>query len=240
MNNLKSSISNNIFGGVSYIPPNPIGGNIINIGGQGYNNGNMGYYNNTYNGYYNPYLVQRQREIEEAQQRENIQQQADIWKKLSRGCHAALGSDIEDMEEHLKRYDPVPVEQHQEEEHYNTLVNLALHGNDYNARVFNAIESNNRLYEKNKERFPDTTSLSDFMANAGELYAEAMMRETKEQEKDVGRLYNSAQYKKLIGLHNSNAFKDTSIDDMEIQLPNHLATEYQKRKQAFLDGILGK
>jgi len=231
-----SPIGNNINGGISYIPPTPIG-NVMNIAGQGYNN--MGYYNNVYNNHFNPYLMKQQQELEAARQREEQSQQSNMWKTLSRNCNTIMGN-TEDLEDHLKRYDPVTItEQINEEANYNRLVNLQINGIYNNPHHMEAIRRQNLIADQSKQRFPEGTNLATFLDGAGELYAEMMDRKIKESNKNVGRLYNSDHYKQLISIHNRdvNGFKNTNIDDLEVSLPEHIRGNFSDRKKQFFEAI---
>jgi hypothetical protein len=251
MSNQNSNPMSNNIGGMNYIPPNPIG-NIINIGGQGYNNTNMGgYYNGLYNGYYNPILAQRQKEIEEANAREAAQQQSSIMKRLSKSCHKALKHEIdeEEMEEHLKQYDLVEKEDETNYQKYCHLVNL-------NSSEFTNVnysygynEASLKVQEDSKKLFPDTTSLAQYLENAGELYASIFAKEAKQKQRDVSKLYNSSLFKNIVGKHTGlsnlfnssiNRFKDPTVDDMEIGLPDHIKNNlnYQERRKKFMEALL--
>jgi hypothetical protein len=251
MSNQNSNPMSNNTGGMDYIPPNPIG-NIINIGGQGYNNTNMGgYYNGIYNGYWNPILAQRQKEIEEANIREAELQQSSIMKRISKTCHKSLRHEIDDemMEEHLKQYDPVDREDQTNYQKYNHLLNL-------NSSEFTNInysygynEASLKVQEESKKIFPDTTSLAQYLENAGELYASIVIKEAKAAQRDVSKLYNSSLFKMTVGKHsnalnlfnsNINRFKDPTVDDMEIGLPDHIRSNlnYQERRKKFMEALL--
>jgi hypothetical protein len=245
MFNYNSPIVNNMmgYGGMynGYIPPQPIG-NMINIGGQGYNGG---YYNGIYNNYFNPYLAMQQEELRKAQEREMLRQQSEIMKSISRNVNTALGRDVDD--EYLSQYDPIEYdnEKVQNDMLYDRLVNLDRTATTFNPRLANFVEYNNKMFDAAKERFPDNTGVINFFSQAGELYAEAMMREWKEKQKDLTQLYNSDKYKQLINLHSKggslgNLNRNIDVNDMEITLPNHLQNEYTARKAAFLDAILRK
>ena len=76
-------------------------------------NYNSAFYGGAFANYSNPYMdriMQERREREERalmeQQRAFRVEEAKIYKKLSMACNAYRGYDIENMEEHLKQYDP--------------------------------------------------------------------------------------------------------------------------------------
>lgn len=208
-----------------------------------------GYYNSIYNGYYNPYLAQRQQELYEAQQKELQMQQSNIWKMLSRGVNKALGKEVDDQ--YLSMYDPVTYDTKEQKiyeqfNHFEYLDRINSQGTPIRTPASIMVENNIKRYELAKERFPDDTSLYDFLANAGELYAEMLMDKAKHEQRQLNRLYNQNDYQQLVNLHNKTGSyynqlmnNNPSIDDMEITLPSHLSTEYQRRKQAFINSIMG-
>lgn len=243
MENQSPTFTNNL-GGMGYIPPRPIG-NIVSIGGIGYNNNAGGYYNGMYNNYYNPYLHQQRMEMEKAKLREEAQGQAGIWKMLSKGCNQALGNNVENMDEHLKKYDPVYEDnpQYQQEQEYYHLLTLNHNGIELRERIRSNFEAQNVIFSREKETRPDNMSLVEFCSTAGELYAEAMTNEARDKQRNVSKLYNQDQFRQLIDIHNArvNGFKNTSIDDMEVTLPAHLSsTTFQQRRKAFLETILSQ
>ena len=156
----------------------------------------------------------------------------------------------DDMEEHLKRYDYVEPNEEEDKELQITLKLLKLKENHlpYNPQLADYVIRCNKLHDQEKERFPDNMSLDEYFDNAGMLYYEAVTEEYRKQMKDTTRLYNSDEYNRLLSLHNNgnkfNGFgnfnKDITIDDMEITLPTKLQTEYQERRQKFLNAILNK
>ena len=244
MININSPVINNMMGMSNNVPINPIGS--IGIGNQGYNGG---YYNNLYNGYYNPYLLQKQEELRKAQERDFYNQQANIWKMVSRGCNNYFGTHQDDMDEHLRRYDYVePEQQNPELQVTLKLMQLEVTGSYVNPMMMNFVANNNRIYDQAKQAFPDSMGLMEFLENAGTLYNEAISAEHKEKMKDTSKLYKSSEFNNLLSLHNSgnrfNGFgslnKEITIEDMEITLPTKLQTEYQERRQKFLNAILNK
>lgn len=211
-----------------------------------------GYYNSIYDGYYNPYMAQRQQELQQIQMKEIQLQQSAIWKLLSKKVNHALGREVDD--EYLsKLYDPVIIDQKEQASidkynHMQQLENIYRQGPMY-IKTPNTvrIENNIQRFELAKKRFPDDTSLYDFLSQAGELYSDVIMSKVKKDQKQLNKLYNHNDYQQLINMHtktesyfnkllNNNG---QSIDDMEITLPSHLNTEYQRRKQAFMNSILG-
>lgn len=266
--NNNSPIINNMMGnnGIynGYIPSNPIG-NVVGIGTNGYNNmnlGNMGgYYNNQYN-YYNPYLVQQQQQLYEAQLKEQLRQQSDVLKTISRSVNKALGADI-DMEKHLEQYNPenyfkdqfnTPANDYYNSEQavHDKLMNIhfnGITGNPYNIRL---IQANNILYDQEKQKRPDEYGIIEYNKSAGELYNEIVEQEQRNMQRNLTRLYNPTQYNQLVKMNSgANSYfnsvfqgtamqKEMNIDDMEVTLPSHLVKSYDDRKRAFLDAILNK
>lgn len=93
--------------GYSYQQPqNPIGFNY-------YNMPNNSFYNNLYNNYYNPYMAQyqqqQQKQLQEIEARQRAEAESRVWKHISRGLNAISNNPLkgEELEEHLKQYDPV-------------------------------------------------------------------------------------------------------------------------------------
>lgn len=256
MFNSNSPIVNNTMlggnGGIyptnGYIPPNPIG-NIMNIGNMGYNNMG-GYYSNNYN-YYNPYLAAKQQEIEEARMREMQRQQCDVTKLIFSKASAASG--IEVTEDQLQRFDVQYVQQtNNEQNEYNRLLNIHMQGNQNNTTITDKyVQSHNNLYEQSRKDISDDMTLFEFFeyADENQLVNKAIQQNNSKQVNDLSKLYDTNGYNKLIKMHsgsssyfNSMFNKDynpnTSIDDMTIALPNHLANEHNERRKAFINSII--
>lgn len=235
--------------------PNPIG-NVIGIGNNGYNNMG-GYYSNNYNNFYNPYLAMQQQKIQEAQMREMQKQQSGIYKRISRSVNRALGNDID--EDYLnKRYDyntsynnPNQLTEDQMEDiKMNQLIDLYYNPQSYcNYENLRFIEMSNRIHDRNKQQFPDDTSLYDFMENSYKLYGAILDEQLRHSQRNLSKLYNSKQYNELIQLHsngtgyfntvfnNGMMNNNSNIDDMEIRMPSKMQDMYKQRRQAFLDSI---
>lgn len=241
-----------IYNGLN-ISPQPIG-NIMNISGYGYNNNNqgiMGGYYNPYNqGYYNPYLIHKQQQALEAQKREQQRQQADIWKKLSRNVNAVTNT-IDDIEKHVKKYDPTDTqsEDYLEMIKYNKLMNLRQVNNE-NSMNLNIQKINNQI-EETKKKYPDDMSLMDFFDKAGEMILEIRLEDMRNKQRDVSQLYDRDGYQSLIKSHsgNTNYFnsvfgdrqrREVNIDDLEVNLPNSISNEFYEKKRAFLESIFSK
>ena len=89
----------------------------------GYNN----YYGNTFAGYYNPYMqqyqMQQQAQLEAIQAKQRADMESRIWKAISRGLNSISKNPIEDIEEHVKQYDPIDFEEKRKElQNYKKLV----------------------------------------------------------------------------------------------------------------------
>ena len=76
-------------------------------------NYNSAFYSGGFSNYFNPYLYKAAQDRQEREQKALMEkerafrlQEAEIFKKISRACNTFRGNDIEDMEEHLKQYDP--------------------------------------------------------------------------------------------------------------------------------------
>lgn len=223
--------------------PQPIGGLLNN--GIGYNN--MGGYYNPYGNtqYYNPYLIHKQRQEMEAQRKKEQQAQSNIWKTLSRNVNSVTHS-VENIEEHIKKYDIVEYEQSEEyleERKYFKLASLSVKS-QYQTNSTSIMYVNNEI-QKVKSRFPDDMGMCEFFENFGEIYLEEKIRQQKEKRKDLSGLYNKNHYNQLVNMHsNSNnqynrVFNNNvNIDDMEIHLPTSLSNEYHERKRKFIESLL--
>lgn len=242
-----NSIIGNYYGNM--IQPQPIG-NLFNTS-QGYNS-NMntmgGYYNPYSNAYYNPYLAHKQKQEMEAQRRKDKEVQASIWKKLSRSVNEVTHN-IDNIEEHIKKYDVVEyeyTEEYMEEKKYFKLASLSIKAQvqTINPNQYQIAMINNEI-QKVKSRFPDDMDMCEFFESFGELLLEEKLKEQKMKQKDLSGLYNKNHYNQLINMHSnsSNYFnnvfnKNVSIDDMEIRLPSTLNNEYHERKRKFLESLL--
>lgn len=237
--------------------PNPIG-NMMNISGNGYNNQgqNGGYYNpygNTNNNYYNPHLMYQQQRAMEAQRKEEERQQSDLWKKLSRNANK-IHHLVDDIEEHVKRYDPVEInDDMQEEMRYNKLASLTSTQQtnyDQSGRIVSQV---NTVIQQTKEVFSDDMDLVEYFEKAGELILEARIQDNRNKQRDVSKLYSGSGYKDLINYHSSgnNSYfnsvfrnnmgnKNINIEDMEVTLPPNIGNEYHTRRSQFMDAILNK
>lgn len=233
----------------NYIPPNPIGNNMVGIGNNGYNTMG-GYYSNNYN-YYNPYAAIKQREMQEIQYREQQKKQSNILKNISRNVKNALNIEVD--ENHLsERWDPTQVTdsgyspKELEIMKTNNLIQLYNNERSYvNYRKLNYIRMSNNLYDNTAEKYNDM-SLYEYMKNGYELYQNAIKENQRKSQKNLGQLYNSSQYNQLIKMHsNSTNYFNTmfgnncNIDDNEITLPGYLSKVSQDRKQQFLNSIMG-
>lgn len=233
-------------GGVQSPPPYSFqnNGNMIGFGNQGYNGG---YYNNNYT-IYNPYLLEERRKAEEAQRREQLRLKTDTMKNISRKVNKALGQEISD--EDLKNiYDPVEFKTSERDlEIQNTYRLMAI--DQYNVSM--NITYNNPLYyamgrvqEINQQKLDPGMDLEQFLEISGELISDSIKREVLNKRREVNNLYNRSDYQKLIDLRSGNNFPGTfnpnaNIDDMEIQLPEHLKNTYQKRKEQFLEALINR
>ena len=228
--------------------------NMMPIGGNGYNNGSMnGYYNQGMGyGYYNPYLAEEQRKLEEAKAKENIRQQSDILKKLSRMANHVSGVIPDElMESHLEKYDPVvPVydDDFYKMEKINKLIHVSNNSVDVEKMVYARIERQNEEFDKFKKEIPKDIKLNAWLHKCGDILYKIEQEENK-RIYDGTRLYNTNQYDELIKLHKSsnkgyfeNTFKGSysNLDDMEIKLPTELKDKYSERRAKFFNSIFGE
>lgn len=208
------------------------------------------YTNNYYNS--NPYLVQRQMELQRIQEEEAMKQQASIMKFISKNVNGYLGVEVDD--EYLSQYDPrymdpKEIQCGQHWERMQRLEQLSQQQQNVTTQASKMNQNNNARMAQMKEKYPDDMSLFQFLEVAGELYCEAVAAKGREQEMQVNRLYNQGDFRQLLNLHNTGGSyyssimnfnpDDTSIDDMEITLPENLARSYSERKAKFFNAILG-
>ena len=227
--------------------PSNMYGYLPTIGHIGYNGG---YYTNNYNTY-NPYLIRQQQEAYQKQLQEQQQQQYNINCLLHRMANSYYGEDyVEPSVQDYSEYYYYAQKELQEVSEYEHLAMLTMN--------LQAIEQQQQQQKRDSIRYPITIqeqeahnkdSIYDFLNSAGELYVKALENEYKEKDKErynLQNLYNHNSYNQLVNMHNNSAnrfnaySKDFSIDDMEISLPKKFDTEYQRRKQQFLDQILSK
>lgn len=207
-----------------------------------------GYYNNNYT-LYNPYLLEEQRKAEEAQRRNQLRQNSNIMKTLSRKVHHALGQEISD-EMLDKIYDPVELHQPTKDELKIEKMERLIQMNEY--RIQTGLMFVNPMYvamgkvqEYHQKRLNPDMDLYEFLSIGGEIISENMRNEAIMKSKRIDNLYNRSDYQKLIDLRSrqTNNFSNTfnpnaNIDDMTISLPEKLKTEYQRRKELFLERII--
>jgi len=250
---------NNNFGGMSYIPPNPIG-NITPLGYGGYNNG---YYTGNYN-IYNPYNLIQQRELQLAQQREVQRIQNDVFKKLHMASASFLGYEV--TEDDLSKYnivneDDVSDLSYSEQETYYKLKQkedymryhqqqiISMQGNTVpcmSALGYAYAKAYYEINQKNKKEIPDDVGLAEYLEKyAPKKYLEALEYEQKQAQLDLTRIYNKADYNELLKRHRSTKIfgdvfnPEVSIDDQEIKLPHKISDQLrQERRKKFLDAIL--
>ena len=258
MYNQNSPIMNNMmFNQQQQVPfyQGPIG-NMVSMG-QGYNNmQNMGgYYGGMHPGYYNPYLVEQQRKAQEAKQRQIEIQNAEVFKMVSRNVNKALGMSDEQIEEHVKKYDPQFVQEKRMTQEQITDMNtqrlMALDSKEESMSYQQQVYFTNVYKERERMNslFPPEMGLAEFFENFGEEEYNMKMQQMRTQQRQLGNLYNSSQYNDLLSVHNksSNYFNSmfgggqnhipTTIDDLEVKLPSSIAQEMQAKKMRFLNAI---
>lgn len=242
--------------------PQPIG-NIVNMG-MGYNQpmnpmqinpmmNNMGQYYGMQTGVYNPYLMQQRQRQMEAQMRQQQVQNSNQMKDMSRRVNKALGLHQDDIEEHVKRYDPQFIKEQtmsdEEREDMNTIRLMKIQSQNIQMTQQQAQEYNSMVRERNRmdEQFKDM-GLSDFFEAYGDEAQRLSEYQLRMQQRQLNNLYNRDQYNKLLNMHNqsnyfnsiynrSNPMKNTSIDDMEIPVPTSIQESLQRKKMAFLNSI---
>ena len=235
--------------------PQPIG-NMVNMA-PGYNQpivGNMGQYYTPQTGFYNPYLIQQRQKQIEAQQRQAAIQNAETFKAMSRRINGILGTHQDDIEEHVKRYDPQFIKQQRMTEEQLDQQNTArlynIDKRNVQCSPYDNIRYNNMMKERERmdNLIPQDTNLADFFELAGEEAGRLQEIQQKLQQRQLNKLYNSKQYNKLLNMHqNSSSYfnsvygnntkKNTSLDDMELPLPSSIVEKLNKRKMEFLNSI---
>lgn len=102
-----------------YVDPNAMQQNtfspfVTNTSPLGFNYNNMpnsSFYNGLYNQYYNPYMeriqMQQQAQIQAIEAKQRAEAESRIWKGISRGLNNISDCPIENIEDHLKQYDPI-------------------------------------------------------------------------------------------------------------------------------------
>lgn len=213
---------------------------------------NMGSYYNGNQMYYNPYLQQNLYYQQQIQQQEMMKKQSEIMKTLSRNLHKSMGNEISE-EELSELYDPKPIDPKMYEM-MNTAQHIAkletLSKNPItNTPVQKIIDNNNKRLSYIKQSYPDDMSLFDFLEKAGELYTQIVNEEYMAKSKEINNLYNQSQYKDLLNssmrpdsysstILNFKPNDNFSLDDLEITLPNQIASKYEQRRSEFLQSIL--
>lgn len=233
-----------------YIPTPPY------INGTAYNAVplNGGYYNyNPYNGYnpyyYNPIYYQRQQEEYEKQKKQEFNNQVTVWKTFLRSTDVYYGveTDEEKLNQRFSEDRLIEYQQYQNElaEHQNiyNIVNAAHQQRIYDEQMEQyRLQQIQEINEKNKQN-EDGDLLSFLRGPATERYIQAL--ENRSQASRVMKnLYDQSAYSRLLGVHENNLGmfgslrQNVSIDDMEIQLPQHLKTEREIKRKQFMESIL--
>jgi hypothetical protein len=233
-------------------------GNMVNMG-TGYNqppNQMMGmgqYYGGMHTGLYNPYLAQQRQRQMEAQMRQAQIQNANQFKEVSKRVNKALGLHKDDMEEHLKQYDPQFIQEQRmtddQREDQNTmrLMSIRTMNEQYPIQQQNQYTNMCRERERMDNQLGDC-GLSDFFESYGEEAIRLNEQQLRMQQRQLNNLYNREAYNKLLNMHNqsnyfgsiynkNNTMQNTSIDDMEIAPPASIQEQLQRKKMAFLNSI---
>lgn len=227
--------------------------NIGSIGGAGYNSNFGSYYTNNYNyNPYNPFYLRQQQELYEAQQREARNNQINIMKRLNKCASDCLGIEHNDTNIDIiyGNYEQRPEEYQfiQEIQNYNQfLTRYKPRDPDYKSKSPRYLELMRRTAKCSDEfhsKVKEDASLCEFLDVGGELYIDALMNDPKNNQKDLTRLYNRGDYLQLLNMHNNSRFnafnRDVTIDDMSIELPPSLKSNYSARRQQFLEAIMNK
>ena len=216
------------------------------VGFNGYNpqmaNGTyQGYYGIQYNNY-NPWYQAELQKQQQAYERQVHLQQVNELKRASKLAHAENGSEQMSDEYLNKRFDsdyqyvgvdPELLKAQRDAADMSRYVYI-----DYDpsaAQRYNAITSYHDKFIKNKD-----CDLQGFLAQAGELYVDCLLREQKHRDRNLNGVYDSDAYRKLISQNNPNPYSGIfrNIDDNVVGLPNDAKQKFEaafaQRRAAFM------
>lgn len=156
-----------------------------------YNQYGYNYYG-AFNTGYNPYIASKYQKEQYAIQHEAMERQVEFNKRLSRIAHAYVGDDID--EEYLsdiyeERAVTIPAADVQNRDLCNRLSTFTVNYGEYTKQQYNA--ANNAISEEfHNKIIGNTESLSDYLASAGELYAQGMQYEIERERRDKSKSYD--------------------------------------------------
>lgn len=211
-----------------------------NNGPYNYYNQNGSYQNMMYNTMYNPYEQERLRKEREERERQFTLNRLAFQNKLERNYAAYAGEELEQLtpEEQLKEI--------QEEYAYiQSLQAYAEEHSGFDMEGFHLVSYEREMIPESERPKPQQdVDPVEWINNMGYMIAEGMQQELKQQRNNLARAYNSQNYNQLLKMHNSSydpytSSTITSVDDMEVKLPSEMNTEYQKRRERFMQALLG-
>lgn len=221
---------------------------VPNIGSIGYNN-QGGYYTNNY-GYnaYNPYqlyqMQQEQLRQQELERQQTIAQQKKLDDVMTKAVMAYSGIKQEDMPNiSNKELDDYMLQVYKDTQDYMRVAHIQYKvDKNYKSDPYQRMQEHMKQVQEYNQKFitPDM-DLFDFMSNGYKVMQDNQRLEKEAKERDLRQMYNSASYQRLLNMHQGfgkTFSNDFGIDDMEVTLPNHLASEYNNRKREFLNAIL--
>ena len=215
-----------------------LGDSIGFTNGQPYNyyNQNGSYQNMMYNTMYNPYEQERLRKEKEEQERQKALNRLTIQSMFERNLAAYVGADIDQQ---------TPEEQLREiQEEYAYLQDLQAYKDEHSGFDMDGFHlityEREMIPDSERQQTPEDVDPVEWMNNMGYMIAQNMAEELKHQKNNLSRAYNSRNYNQLLSMHNSSydPYTITSVDDMEVKLPSEMNTEYQKRRERFMQALL--
>lgn len=210
-----------------------------------------GYYNG---GYYNPYAYRQEQEQRERELKHQHETMFNVLKFFVELGQSALGTKLSDEELNqatIKRYYPQEytmqqVQQLSEEEmRFNRINNENIRQTKLSqyavpSRNYEVEYINNQIAEI--QELYDAEDLFDWMTIVDEQNYIKRQKELEMKLRNVRTLYDPSRYNQMLSMHNNSvAFKqDLNIDDITIELPEHLKNSYTERRAKFIDAIISR
>lgn len=197
-----------------------------------YYNQNGSYQNMMYNTMYNPYEQERLRKEREEQQKQQALNKLSIQNKFARNFAGYVGEELNQQtpEEQLKEI----------QSDYAYLQELQAYKDEHSGfdmEGFHLMSYEREIIpDSERPKTPEDIDPIEWMNNMGYMIAEGMAEELKHQKNNLARAYNSQNYNQLLSSY--DPYTITSIDDMEVKLPSEMNTEYQKRRQRFMQALM--
>lgn len=201
-----------------------------------------------YNPYLNPMYMQKQREEYERQQKQEFDNQVNVWKHCIRSTNACYGQDTDE-----EKLDKV-FHQNDSVEYQEELQKIQLNNNCQ--RIMMLRQQQEAYYQQQEqyrlqqlkeiqEQEVEEESLFEFLrGTARERYIESLENRSRDRSR-VKNLYDHSAYERLLGVHETNGTFNSlnpyiSIDDLEIQLPQSLQTERELKRKQFMESIMSQ